>query len=76
MVDCGCRRIGKERLAQRMQGGGTGVAPKGSSSGLEMIAVAIDGRVCTTYAGLAGTFAGFADCCIRRKTLPVSTRRA
>ncbi|NPU83431.1 MAG: hypothetical protein HPY65_02995 [Syntrophaceae bacterium] len=43
---------------------------KGKASGLETIAVEIGGDICGTYQGLAGTFAGFADCCIRRQELP------
>lgn len=41
-----------------------------SESGLEMIAVKIDGEVCRTYEGLPGTFAGFAYCCLDKKVLP------
>jgi hypothetical protein len=46
------------------------VASKGSEAGLEVIAVKIGGKVCGTYQGLAGTFAGFADGCLRKKALP------
>ena len=38
--------------------------------GVEIIAVSIDGDAWGTYEGLAGTFAGFADSCIRMKELP------
>jgi len=38
--------------------------------GVEIIAVNIDGNVWRTYEGLAGTFAGFADSCLRMKALP------
>ena len=38
--------------------------------GVEIIAVNIDGNAWRTYEGLAGTFAGFADSCLRMKTLP------
>ncbi len=38
--------------------------------GVEIIAVSIDGKAWGTYEGLAGTFAGFADSCLRHKTLP------
>jgi len=38
--------------------------------GVEIIAVSIDGKACGNYEGLAGTFAGFADSCLRMKTLP------
>ncbi|PKN33715.1 MAG: hypothetical protein CVU61_12250 [Deltaproteobacteria bacterium HGW-Deltaproteobacteria-19] len=37
---------------------------------METIAVDIDGKVCATYQGLAGTFAGFTDCCTRKQVLP------
>lgn len=38
--------------------------------GVEIIAVSIKGKSWRTYEGLAGTFAGFADSCLRMKTLP------
>ncbi len=38
--------------------------------GVEIIAVSIDGKAYENYEGLAGTFAGFADSCLRMKTLP------
>ncbi|MFA6412669.1 MAG: hypothetical protein WCW53_08220 [Syntrophales bacterium] len=38
--------------------------------GVEIMAVKIDGKAWRTYEGLAGTFAGFADSCLRMKTLP------
>jgi hypothetical protein len=41
-----------------------------NESGLEIIAVKIDGKVCRTYEGLPGTFAGFAYCCLDKKVLP------
>jgi hypothetical protein len=41
-----------------------------SESGLEIISVKIDGKVCQIYKGLSGTFASFADCCLRKKVLP------
>jgi hypothetical protein len=41
-----------------------------NKSGLEIIAVKIDGEVCRTYEGLPGTFAGFAYCCLDKKVLP------
>ena len=37
---------------------------------MEIIAVSIDGKAWRNYEGLAGTFAGFADSCLRMKTLP------
>jgi len=39
-------------------------------SGVEIIAVNIDGEAGGAYQGLAGTFAGFADACLRKKMLP------
>ena len=39
-------------------------------SGVEMIAVKIDGKVRGTYQGLSGTFAGFAYNCLEKKALP------
>ncbi|MDD5168983.1 MAG: hypothetical protein PHN75_09205 [Syntrophales bacterium] len=48
---------------------------KGNESGVEIIAVKIDGQVCRTYKGLSGTFAGFADCCLRKKVLPGSYQK-
>lgn len=41
-----------------------------NKSGLEIIAVVIDGEVCRSYEGLPGTFAGFAYCCVDKKVLP------
>ncbi len=38
--------------------------------GVEIIAVSVDGRAWRNYEGLAGTFAGFADSCLRHKALP------
>jgi hypothetical protein len=38
-------------------------------TGLEGIAVKIGDEVCGTYQGLAGTFATFADGCLRKKAL-------
>ncbi len=38
--------------------------------GVEIIAVSIDGKVWRKYEGLAGTFASFADSCVRMKALP------
>ena len=38
--------------------------------GVEIMAVSIDGKAWRTYEGLAGTFAGFADSCLRMKALP------
>jgi hypothetical protein len=38
--------------------------------GVEVIAVSIDDKDCGAYQGLAGTFAGFADSCLRKKMLP------
>ncbi|HAJ25781.1 MAG TPA: hypothetical protein DCG53_00785 [Syntrophus sp. (in: bacteria)] len=38
--------------------------------GVEIIDVSIDGKVWRKYEGLAGTFACFADSCLRMKTLP------
>ena len=46
------------------------MASKSNERGVEVIAVSIDGKACGNYEGLAGTFAGFADSCIRHKTLP------
>jgi hypothetical protein len=38
--------------------------------GVEIIALSIDDKDCGAYRGLAGTFAGFADSCLRKKMLP------
>ncbi len=38
--------------------------------GVEIIAVSIDGEAGGAYQGLAGTFAGLADSCLRKKMLP------
>lgn len=38
--------------------------------GVEVIAVSIDGKDGGAYEGLAGTFAGFADSCLRKEALP------
>ena len=38
--------------------------------GVEIMAISIEGKAWGTYEGLAGTFAGFADSCLRHKTLP------
>lgn len=46
------------------------MASRGKEAGLERIAVKIGDKICGTYQGLAGTFAGFADCCLRKKELP------
>lgn len=46
------------------------MASKSNERGVEIIAVSIDGKAGGTYEGLAGTFAGFADSCLRMKTLP------
>lgn len=46
------------------------MASKSNDRGVEIIAVSIDGKACGNYEGLAGTFAGFADSCLRMKTLP------
>jgi hypothetical protein len=46
------------------------VALKSNERGVEIMAVSIDGKACGNYEGLAGTFAGFADSCLRMKTLP------
>ncbi|MCX5829035.1 MAG: hypothetical protein NTV58_13690 [Deltaproteobacteria bacterium] len=46
------------------------MALKSNERGVEIIAVSIDGKACGTYEGLAGTFVGFADSCIRMKALP------
>jgi hypothetical protein len=46
------------------------VALKSSERGVEIIAVSIDGKAWGNYEGLAGTFAGFADSCLRMKALP------
>ena len=46
------------------------MALKSNERGVEIIAVSIDGKACGTYEGLAGTFVGFADSCIRHKALP------
>ena len=43
---------------------------KENESGVEIIAVKIGGQICETYKGLSGTFAGFVDCCLRKKVLP------
>jgi len=39
-------------------------------SGVEIIAVIIDGEVCQTYQGLSGTFAGMVYNCVDKKVLP------
>jgi hypothetical protein len=41
-----------------------------SASGVETIAIKIDGKVQRTYQGLSGTFAGFAYNCLEKKILP------
>jgi len=41
-----------------------------SESGVETIAIKIDGKVQRTYQGLSGTFAGFAYNCLEKKLLP------
>jgi hypothetical protein len=41
-----------------------------NEKGVEIIAVSINGNAWGTYEGLAGTFACFADSCLRMKTLP------
>jgi len=46
------------------------VALKSNERGVEIMAVSIDGKACGNYEGLAGTFASFADSCLRHKTLP------
>ncbi|MDQ1277622.1 MAG: hypothetical protein QG555_662 [Thermodesulfobacteriota bacterium] len=46
------------------------MASKSNERGVEILAVSIDGKVGRNYEGLAGTFAGFADSCLRMKTLP------
>lgn len=46
------------------------MASRGKEAGVEMIAVKIGDKIYGTYQGLAGTFAGFADCCLRKKELP------
>lgn len=46
------------------------MAANSNERGVEIIDVSIDGRVWRTYEGLAGTFACFADSCLRMKTLP------
>lgn len=46
------------------------MALKSNERGVEIMAVSIDGKACGNYEGLAGTFAGFADSCLRMKTLP------
>lgn len=46
------------------------MATKETTMGVETIAVKIGGKIKGTYRGLAGTFAGFADSCLRRKELP------
>jgi hypothetical protein len=52
------------------QRGGTNVAANSNERGVEVIDVSIDGKAWRTYEGLAGTFACFADSCLRMKTLP------
>lgn len=39
-------------------------------TGLEVIGVKIGGKAPATYKGLAGTFASFADSCLRKQVLP------
>lgn len=41
-----------------------------AATGLEIIAVQIGGKVLATYKGLGGTFASFADSCLRKQVLP------
>jgi hypothetical protein len=46
------------------------VAANSNERGVEIIDIRIDGKVWRKYEGLAGTFACFADSCLRMKTLP------
>jgi hypothetical protein len=41
-----------------------------STSGVELIAVSMDGEICRVYQGLSGTFAGLAYCCVDKRMLP------
>jgi hypothetical protein len=41
-----------------------------SETGVEIIAIKIDGGLCRIYHGYSGTFAGFAYNCIDKKVLP------
>jgi hypothetical protein len=49
--------------------GGIRVASKSNERGVEILAISIDGKAWRNYEGLDGTFAGFADSCLRRQTL-------
>ena len=60
-----------------MQGKGIGMKKKNAKMGngtddigLEVIGVKIGGMALVTYKGLAGTFASFADSCLRKQVLP------
>jgi len=41
-----------------------------SGSGVEIIAISMDGEICRVYQGLSGTFAGLAYCCVDKRMLP------
>ncbi len=41
-----------------------------SASGVEMIAISMDGKVHRVYQGLSGTFAGLSYCCVDKRMLP------